>query len=88
MDMYNVYEYVHTFRSPEMFAPARMPVAAGKKTANTVKKLCSVPSNLRKSGKKLVRNVSPTQNTCSYIIPFKTQWCQTLFVLTPVDDGQ
>ena len=24
------------FRSPDMFAPAMMPVAAGKKTANTV----------------------------------------------------
>ena len=45
-----------------MLAPARMPVAAGKKTANTVKKLCSVPSNCRKSGKKLVRNVSPVDD--------------------------
>ena len=42
-----------------MFAPARIPVAAGKNTAKTVKKLCSVPSNVRKAGTKLVMNVSP-----------------------------
>lgn len=30
-----------TARSPEMFAPARMPVAAGKKMANTEKKVSS-----------------------------------------------
>jgi len=47
------------FRSPDMFAPARIPVAAGKNTAKTVKKLCSVPSNVRKAGTKLVMNVSP-----------------------------
>lgn len=28
-----------TFRSPEILAPASIPVAAGKKMANTVKKL-------------------------------------------------
>ena len=28
-----------TFKSPEILAPARMPVAAGKKTPNTEKKL-------------------------------------------------
>lgn len=27
-----------------MLAPAKIPVAAGKKTENTVKKLCSLPS--------------------------------------------
>lgn len=31
----------HTMRSPEMFAPAKMPVAAGKKMANTEKKVSS-----------------------------------------------
>ena len=30
-----------TFKSPEMLAPASTPVAAGKKMANTEKKLCS-----------------------------------------------
>ena len=30
-----------TFKSPEMLAPASTPVAAGKKIANTEKKLCS-----------------------------------------------
>jgi hypothetical protein len=29
-----------TLRSPEILAPARIPVAEGKNTANTVKKLC------------------------------------------------
>ena len=40
-------------RSPEMFAPARIPVAAGKKMAKTEKNVC--PS--RKPGTKFVRNV-------------------------------
>ena len=47
-----------------MLAPASIPVAAGKNTANTVKKLWSVPSNLRKSGRKLPTNVLPTK--CTY----------------------
>lgn len=34
-----------TSRSPDMFAPAKIPVAAGKKMANTEKKFWSVPSN-------------------------------------------
>lgn len=34
----------HTFKSPEMLAPAKIPVAAGKNMANTEKKLCSTPS--------------------------------------------
>ena len=58
---------VCTLRSPEMLAPARIPVAAGKKTAKTVKKLCSVPSNLRKSGRKFPANVSPTTTPSSVI---------------------
>lgn len=36
-----------SFKSPEMFAPARMPVAAGKKIAKTEKKSCSTPSYFR-----------------------------------------
>lgn len=47
-----IYEY--TFKSPEMFAPARTPVAAGKKMAKTEKKLCSFV----KCGTKFVENVS------------------------------
>lgn len=39
---------IRTFKSPEMLAPARMPVAAGKKMANTEKKV----SPPRKSGGK------------------------------------
>ena len=39
-------EQALTVRSPEMLAPARMPVAAGKKMANTEKKV----SSSRKSG--------------------------------------
>lgn len=40
-----------TFRSPEMFAPARIPVAEGKKMENMPKKLPSFP---RQPGTKLV----------------------------------
>ncbi len=36
-----------TFKSPEMLAPAKIPVAAGKKIANTVKKLCCNPFETR-----------------------------------------
>lgn len=41
----------HTFKSPEMLAPARMPVAEGKKMENIPKKL---PSGPRQLGTKLV----------------------------------
>ena len=30
---------IYTFKSPEMLAPAKIPVAAGKKTEKTVKKV-------------------------------------------------
>lgn len=46
-----------TLRSPEIFAPARIPVAAGKKTANTEKKSCSE----EKCGPKLSRNIVTTK---------------------------
>lgn len=36
-----------TLKSPEILAPANIPVAAGKKIANTEKKLCSTPSDTR-----------------------------------------
>lgn len=45
-----------TFKSPEIFAPAKIPVAAGKKIANTEKKSCfsSFPAIIgRYSGYKL-----------------------------------
>lgn len=32
----------YTFRSPDILAPANIPVAAGKNIANTEKKLCDV----------------------------------------------
>lgn len=47
-----------TARSPEMFAPARIPVAAGKKMANTEKKV----SSSRKSGPKFSLNISATED--------------------------
>ena len=52
---------VLTFRSPEMFAPARMPVAAGKNTAKRRKKLSIplAPPRPRKSGTKFVTNNCP-----------------------------
>lgn len=40
-----------TVRSPEMLAPARIPVAAGKKMANTEKKDSSLKSGPRFSRK-------------------------------------
>lgn len=42
--------YWLTFRSPEMLAPACMPVTEGKKMANTLKKSWLTPSLNRKSG--------------------------------------
>lgn len=45
----------HTFRSPEMLAPARMPVAEGKKMENMPKKLPSAPRQL---GTKLAAKIS------------------------------
>jgi hypothetical protein len=47
-------------KSPEILAPAKIPVAAGKNMANTEKNEC--PS--RKSGPKLVVNVF-TANSCN-----------------------
>lgn len=44
-----------TFRSPEMLAPARMPVAAGKNMENTEKN----DSPLRKSGVKFSKKILP-----------------------------
>lgn len=41
-----------------MFAPARIPVAAGKKMANTEKKV----SSSRKSGTKFSLNISATED--------------------------
>ena len=56
-----------TFKSPEMLAPASIPVAAGKNMANTEKK--SSPS--LKSGPKLLTNASTeiiTINTLQFIL--------------------
>lgn len=52
------YCVILTARSPEIFAPARIPVAAGKKMANTEKKV----SSSRKSGPKFSVNISATEN--------------------------
>jgi hypothetical protein len=43
----NVKSIKSTFKSPDILAPANIPVAAGKKMAKTEKKLCKVPSLLR-----------------------------------------
>lgn len=48
-----------TFRSPEMLAPARMPVAEGKKMENMPKKLPSCPRQL---GTKLTAKISAVQS--------------------------
>ena len=54
-----IYNYiVLTARSPEIFAPARIPVAAGKKMAKTEKKV----SSSRKSGPKFSVNISAVEN--------------------------
>lgn len=45
-----------TLRSPEILAPARMPVAEGKKMENIPKKL---PSGPRQSGTKFWTKMSP-----------------------------
>lgn len=52
-----------TLRSPEMLAPARIPVAAGKKMANTEKKFSFPPpvSFCLKSGAKLSMKISPVK---------------------------
>ena len=42
-----------------MLAPARIPVAAGKKMAKTLKKLYWMPSYSRKSGPRFSMNTSP-----------------------------
>lgn len=52
--MKNIFNSLLTARSPEIFAPASMPVAAGKKIANTEKKV----SSCRKSGPKFSMNIS------------------------------
>lgn len=52
------YFIILTARSPEIFAPARIPVAAGKKIANTEKKV----SSSRKSGPKFSLNISATED--------------------------
>ena len=50
-----------TLRLPDMLAPARIPVAAGKNTANTVKKVSgALPSVALNLGAKLSRMVGPT----------------------------
>ena len=53
-----------TFRSPEILAPARIPVAAGKNMANTEKK----DSPFLKSGPRLVTKTSAKK------INVKTKW--------------
>lgn len=45
-----------TFRSPEMFAPARIPMADGKKMANIPKKS---PFGPLQSGKRFSKKISP-----------------------------
>lgn len=58
---------IYTFRSPEMLAPARIPMADGKKIANILKKL---PSGPLQSGNRFSKKISPTKTNC----------CQKIFV--------
>lgn len=48
-----------TFRSPEMFAPARIPMADGKKMANIRKKS---PSGPLQFGRRFSKKISPGKN--------------------------
>lgn len=48
-----------TFKSPEMFAPAKMPVAEGKKMENMPKKLPSFP---RQPGTKLLAKMDAVKD--------------------------
>lgn len=58
-----------TFRSPEMLAPARMPVAEGKKMENMPKKLPSFPRQL---GTKLVVKISAVKGEIS--VYWRAHW--------------
>jgi hypothetical protein len=51
------FQFLRTFKSPDMLAPAKIPVAAGKNMAKTEKKL----SPSLKSGPKLVEKTSATK---------------------------
>lgn len=44
------YINILTLRSPDMLAPAKIPVAAGKNTANTLKNSYLIPSDSLYSG--------------------------------------
>lgn len=58
-----------TFRSPEMLAPARMPVAEGKKMENMPKKLPSFPRQL---GTKFVVKISAVKGEIS--VYWRAHW--------------
>lgn len=55
------YFTVSTFKSPEIFAPAWIPVTEGKNMANMVKKLCSVPSIILYRGDQFSINIDPVK---------------------------
>lgn len=52
----NIFINMLTFRSPEMLAPARIPMADGKNIANILKKL---PSGPLQSGNRFSKKISP-----------------------------
>lgn len=52
-----------TARSPEMLAPAKMPVAAGKKMEKTEKNVCP-----RKSGPKLSAKMPAKKRLDNYVV--------------------
>lgn len=60
-----------TFRSPEILAPARIPVADGKKIENMPKKLPSFP---RQSGTKLVAKMSANERKKEIVILSYTEY--------------
>lgn len=55
-----------TVRSPEMLAPARIPVAAGKKMANTEKKV----SSSLKSGPRFSKKMAAAEENTLHLITF------------------
>ena len=67
-----------------MLAPARIPVAAGKKTANMVKKLLSTPSYGWNDGPKLSLSVDTVNQRVIYITIHIHVHCTTSHVFALV----
>lgn len=68
-----------TFRSPEMLAPARMPVAAGKNMENTEKNDSPLPKLGVKFSKKILPLKKKDKTTSLRIFSLFTFWNLTLW---------